>query len=231
MDRSFFTSFFIMNTTTGTITPAQLLDALNWRYATKKFDASKTIPAETWAALEKALVLAPSALGLQPWQFFVVNDPAVRARLSGASHGQTQPLEASHLVVFVLLKNIGDEHLDKCIGRMAQVRGLPPETLAPFRQMAAGNMARLARDGLLDASQSQQLYIALGQFMTSAALLGVDTCALGGIDPDKYAEILGLDAKKHMVMVACAAGYRAVDDKYASMPKVRFEDSEVIKRV
>lgn len=220
-----------MNTSEHTITTAQLLGALNWRYATKKFDASKKIPAEMWAALEKALVLSPSAFGLQPWKFFVVNDPAVRARLAEASYGQTQPVEASHFVVFVLRKNIGDEFLDKYLARAAQVRGVPAETLKPFRQAIAGSIEQQSKAGVLDVSQSQQSFIALGQFMTSAALLGVDTCALGGIDREKYAEILGLDRECYMPLVACAAGYRTADDKYASIPKVRFEDAEVVVHV
>jgi nitroreductase len=220
-----------MNTAANPITPARLLGALNWRYATKKFDASKKIPAETWAALEKSLVLSPSAFGIQAWKFFVVDDPAVRARLSGASHGQTQPVDASRFVVFAVRKNIGDEHLDKYIDRMAQVRGVAKETLKPFREAAGASVGQLTEAGLLNISLAQQLFIALGQFMTSAALLGVDTCALGGIDRDKYVEILGLDPEKYMVVVACAAGYRAGDDKYASVPKVRFEDSEVLAHV
>jgi nitroreductase len=207
------------------------LDALNWRYATKKFDASKKIPAETWDALEKALVLSPSAFGIQPWMFFVVDDPAVRARLSGASHGQTQPVDASHFVVFAVRKDIGDEYLDKYVDRMAQVRGVAKETLEPFRRAAGESVGQLTKAGLLHIGMAQQLFIALGQFMTSAALLGVDTCALGGIDRDKYVEILGLDPEKYMVVVTCAAGYRAADDKYASIPKVRFEASEVLVHV
>ncbi len=220
-----------MATSANPITAAQLLGALNWRYATKKFDTSKKIPAETWAALEKALVLSPSSFGIQPWRFFVVNDPAARARLSAASYGQTQPVDASHFVVFAARKNIGDEHLDKYVERMAQVRGVAKETLKPFRQAMGSNVEQLAKAGVLNISQAQQLFIALGQFMTSAALLGVDTCALGGIDRDKYVEILGLDPDKYMVVVACAAGYRADDDKYASIPKVRFEDGDVVTHV
>ncbi|AWI08214.1 NAD(P)H-dependent oxidoreductase [Ereboglobus luteus] len=220
-----------MDTSANTITTAQLLGALNWRYATKKFDASKKIPAETWAALEKALVLSPSAFGLQPWKFFVVNDPAVRARLAEASYGQSQPVDASHYVVFVSRKNIGGEFLTKYLERTAQVRGVPAETLKPFYQMISGNIEQQAKAGVLDISQAQQAFIALGQFMTSAALLGVDTCALGGIDREKYAEILGIDRESYMSLVACAAGYRAADDKYSSIPKVRFEDSEVITHV
>src|SRR5476651_2711273 len=90
------------------ITESQLVTALNWRYATKKFDPAKKIPAATWAALESALVLAPSSFGLQPWKFVVVDDPAVRAKLVPASWGQTQPADAARLVVFTVHKELGE---------------------------------------------------------------------------------------------------------------------------
>ncbi|MEM9486538.1 MAG: nitroreductase family protein, partial [Cyanobacteria bacterium P01_F01_bin.116] len=74
-----------------------VLEALSWRYATKMFDASKKIPADTWSALEQSLVLAPSSFGLEPWKFFVIDDAAVRAKLLEASWKQSQVVDASHL--------------------------------------------------------------------------------------------------------------------------------------
>src|SRR4051812_19534329 len=78
----------------------QLIDQLNWRYATKQFDPARKISAPDWAALEEALVLTPSSFGLQPWKFLVIDDPAVRAQLLLASYGQPQVVDASHFVVF-----------------------------------------------------------------------------------------------------------------------------------
>jgi len=63
------------------VSPDQLLQQLQWRYATKKFDSTKKIPEDVWNALEQTLVLAPSSFGLQPWKFFVVNDPETRQKL------------------------------------------------------------------------------------------------------------------------------------------------------
>ena len=89
------------------ISTDSITDALHWRYATKKFDPARKIPAATWAALEQALVLAPSTYGLQPWKFVVVETPAVKEKLSAASHGQRQPADCSHLVVFSVRKDLG----------------------------------------------------------------------------------------------------------------------------
>jgi nitroreductase len=206
----------------------QLLEALQWRYATKKFDPSKKIPAATWAALEAALVLAPSSFGVQPWKFIVVDNPELRAKLVPVSWGQTQVVDASQLVVFALKQNVGEDHIDDYMASTAKIRGVTVESLDPFKKIIMGSFDGARAKGFLDIWQSRQVYIALGQFMASAALLGVDTCPMEGIEPAKYDEILGLTGTGYTTLCACPAGYRSADDKYATTPKVRFPLSEVV---
>jgi nitroreductase len=153
-----------------TTSPEQLLGALNWRYATKKFKASTPI------------------------------------RLDQA-------------------------HVDHFLARQIEVRGGSLEALAGYRGMMLGSLQKATDAGYLDVWQTHQLYIALGQFMTAAALLGVDTCPMEGIVPVEYDRILGLTGSGYKTVVACAAGYRADDDKYASQQKVRFPASEVVKHI
>lgn len=207
----------------------QLLAVLNQRYATKKFDASKKIPADVWATLEQSLVLAPSSFGLQPWKFLVVETPELRAKLVGASWGQTQIAEASHLVVFVVRKGLDAAWVDRNLARAAELRGVPVASLDGYKNVINQSLDGARASGRLDNWQSHQLYIALGQFMTAASLLGVDTCPMEGLDPAKYDEILGLTGTGWATVCACPAGYRAADDKYATLPKVRFPLSEVIE--
>jgi nitroreductase len=213
------------------ISTETLLHALHWRYATKKFDPAKKIPAAEWHALEQALVLSPSSVGLQPWKFIVVTDPAMKARLRPATWDQAQVTDCSHYVVLAVRKNVGHEHVDRHIGRMSEVRGVPPESLGKFRQMVTGNLDKARAEDRLDIWQSHQVYIALGQLIASAALLGVDTCPMEGFEPDKVDEILGLKDAGFGSVVCCAAGYRAADDKYAAMKKVRFKPNDVITRI
>ncbi|HXA81287.1 MAG TPA: NAD(P)H-dependent oxidoreductase [Opitutaceae bacterium] len=208
-----------------------LLEALHWRYATKKFDPAKKIPADTWATLEQALVLAPSSFGLQPWKFIVVQDPATRQKLSAASWGQTQPVECSHYVAFTVRKNLGADHVDHFLDRIVEVRGGTKDALKGYRDIMLGSLEKARAGGYLDMWQSHQVYIALGQFMASAAVLGVDACPMEGIEPPKYDEILGLAAQGYTTLCACAAGYRSADDKYAVAKKVRFKPAEVIQHV
>ena len=84
------------------MTTSDLLDALNWRYATKAFDPARKIPADTIAAIEQSLVLTPSSYGLQPWKFLVITDKAIREQLVPHSWGQRQVADCSHFVVFAI---------------------------------------------------------------------------------------------------------------------------------
>ena len=214
-----------------TLAPHSLTEALSWRYATKKFDPSRTIPEETWSALEKSLVLTPSSLGLQPWKFIIVRDPATRAKLAAAAWNQTQPVDCSHFDVFAGLKGLGEGHVDRFLKRIAEVRGVTIESLKGYRDMIMSSVSRGAAEGTLDEWQARQSYIALGQFMAAAEVLGVDTCPMEGLDPKQFDEILGLEGTPYYTLVACAAGYRAPGDKYATMAKVRFADAEVVRYV
>lgn len=209
--------------------PEALIETLNWRYATKQFDPSKKIPAPVWTALEDALVLTPSSYGLQPWQFFVVMDPELKAALRPHSWNQPQVTDCSHLVVFATRNDIDEAYVDKFVARMADVRGISTESLGFYKDMMAADILNGPRSQWVDKWAARQVYIALGNFMTSAALLGVDTCPMEGMDPAKYDEILGLPEKGFHAVVACPAGYRAAEDKYASLPKVRFAKEELVQ--
>lgn len=213
------------------ISPQQLTEALNWRYATKKFDPARKIPDDVWQALEQALVLSPSSIGLQPWKFYVVTNQAVKNQLQAVSYRQAQIGECSHLVVIAVRRGLDAGHVDRHIARMAEVTGTTVEALTKFRAMTMKNLDKARAAGTLDAWQEHQIYIALGQFIASAALLGVDTCPMEGIEPDKYDEILGLTGSSYATAVACAAGHRLADDKYATAKKVRFKTEEVVVRV
>ena len=210
------------------IAPSTLIDALKWRYATKRFDPTKKISDEVWTALEQALVLAPSSMGIQPWKFSVVQEPALREKLGAASYGQKQIVECSHLVVFALRKDLDELHIDRHIDRAHEVRGGAKEALLGYRAMIARNTEEARKTGRLNTWMEHQIYIALGQFIASAALLGVDTCPMEGIEPDKYDSILGLPAQGYATICACAAGFRSESDKYAAIPKVRFKTTDVV---
>jgi nitroreductase len=203
------------------ISPEVLLRQLQWRYATKKFDPTKIIPASEWQALEEALVLTPSSFGLQPWKFIIVTNHELREKLVAHSWGQTQVVDASHLVVLAIKRDLGLPEIERYVSRVAEVRGVEVETLAGLHRMLTKSLVP-PKGFDINEWATRQVYIALGNFMTAAALMGIDTCPMEGINPAKYDEILGLPELGYATVVACPAGYRAEDDKYATHPKIRF---------
>lgn len=213
------------------ITTANLLDCLQWRYATKKFDPAKIVPAETWQALVDSLVLTPSSYGLQPWKFIVVTNPELKTQLRPLSWNQAQVTDCSHYVVFAIKKNLTAEHVDRFVARTAEVRGTTVESIEGYRNMMVADVVNGARSFNVNEWATRQTYIALGNFMTCAALLGVDTCPMEGIEPVNYDKALNLSAQGCATVVACAAGYRADDDKYADLAKVRFAIDDVVVTV
>ena len=214
-----------------TITSQQLLDSLNWRYATKQFDPKRKINAQDWATLEAALLLSPSSGGLQPWKFIVVTDPDMRAKLLPASFGQPQITAASHLVVFASKNNLVEADVDALINRTVTTRGVPAESLATYRNMLVGGLVNSTDEPGRNAWARNQTFIPLGVLLTSAALLGIDACPMGGFDGAQYDEILGLKKDGYASAVIVTLGYRAASDKYAQATKVRFPKEKVFVRV
>jgi nitroreductase len=215
----------------NTINRSQLIDQLNWRYATKQFDSTRKISAQDWAALEEALVLTPSSFGLQPWTFFVIDDPEVRARLLLASYGQPQVVDASHLVVFATKTNYNEADVDAHVRHAAKARGVKVEELDGLRTMTMRSVVQGMDETARRNWATNQTFIALGNLVTSAALLGIDAAPMGGFEHHRYDDILGLKARGLTASVIAAVGYRKESDKYATAPKVRFPREEVIQHV
>ena len=212
------------------VSAATVVSQLEWRYATQKFDA-RPIDAAAWDALERALVLTPSSFGIQPWEFVVVEDAAVRQQLLAASWNQEQIVGSPKLVVLAARTGLDAADAERYVRRAMDVRKLAPGTLDGFQRTLIKFVSQPKEKYDVDAWAVRQVYIALGQFMTAAAMLGVDTCPMEGISNAKYDEILGLPAKRLRTAVVCCAGYRASDDPDAALAKVRYDRGEVIARV
>jgi nitroreductase len=215
----------------STINSQQLLEQLNWRYATKQFDPNRKINAAAWATIEEALTLSPSSGGLQPWKFVVVTDPAVRAKLLPVSYGQKQITDASHLVVFASKINFQEADVDAHVQCVSAVQGAPLDALKPLRDMLVGGIVKAMDEPARNAWARNQTYIALGNLLTSAALLGIDACPMEGFDHAQYDEILGLKAQGYASSAIATLGYRSTTDKYASALKVRFPKERLIARI
>ncbi|MGV2827366.1 NAD(P)H-dependent oxidoreductase [Myxosarcina sp. GI1(2024)] len=210
------------------LTPEIVIEQLYWRYATKKFDPNKKIPKPVWKTLEQSLVLSPSSFGLQPWKFFVVRNPEIRNELLEHSWGQKQVVDASHLVVLAIETDVDKSDVDRFIARMSEVQQVPSENLQRYGDMVKSFLADPPYPLDKNKWATRQVYIALGFFMLTAAMLEIDTCPMEGFVPAKYDEVLGLSKLGYSAVVLCCAGYRASDDKNAARPKVRYPTEEVV---
>jgi nitroreductase len=208
------------------MTTSELISALEWRYATKLFDAAKRIDAATWTALEQSLLLTPSSYGLQPWKFLVVQDQELREKLVPHAWNQRQVADCSHLVVMTVKKALSLDDIDAFIQRIVEVRGGTADALTGYRKMMAGSHSQ---GFMTEDWAKKQAYIALGQFMAACALLKIDSCPMEGFVASKFDEVLGLEGTGYTCAVLCPAGYRSADDRYAELPKVRYAQDQMIE--
>jgi len=204
-----------------------LLKQLSWRYATEKFDPGEKISREDWNTLEQALIATASSFGLQPWHFVIVTSQETKQQLLPVSWQQRQVVECSHLVVFAVKKVLDEAYVQKFLERICEVRGVSLEQLNGLKHALLKTISR-QDSAALEAWSARQVYIAMGNLLTSAALLGIDACPMEGIVPQKYDQILGLDKKGYGTLMIAALGYRAADDPASLEPKVRFKAEDVV---
>jgi nitroreductase len=214
------------------LAPAALMAAQARRYSAKKFDPTRDIAPAVWAALERALLYSPSSSGLQPWRFVVLSDRARREALVPLAFNQRQVADCSHLVIFQAKEKLDHDHLDRWVRRLGEVRGMPADRQESQKQRLAKQLLDAPKPGfdLLEFAK-RQVYIALGNFLASAALLGVDTCPMEGFQPEGFERELGLEGHGYRSVVLAAAGYGAQDDANAHAPKTRFPLEHVIIRL
>lgn len=204
----------------------QLLVGLKQRYAAKRFDITKKVPAATWNTLKQSLLLSPSSFGLQPWKFIAVSSESLKRELQPHCYNQPQVIECSHFVVFTHRTDMTSKDVDRLMQSIASSRKIPVSALEDYRQMIMGTLAAPGKD--IGRWNSRQPYIALGQLMLSASLLGVDTCPMEGIESQGVDKILGLEGSGYTSIVACAVGYHSSDDSSFALSKVRFPIDDVV---
>lgn len=205
-----------------------LIESLNWRYATKEFDSTKKVSDKDLETLIESLRLSASSFGLQPWKFFIISNKEVKEQLLPHSWNQKQVVDCSHHIVFCAPSSFGDTDIDRFLTSTAEQRNAPLETLDGYGKMMKGFLANKSEEQKYEWMKNQ-IYIALGSFLVSCAHMGIDSCPMEGIIQSKYDETLGLKEKGWRSVVACPIGYRSSDDKYANLAKVRYSAKDIIE--
>lgn len=203
-----------------TIAPTAIVDALQWRYATKRFDVSRQVDAEDIETLKQAVNLSASSFGLQPYRLLVIEDAALKAQLREAAFNQPQLTEASHVFVLASKTKMRPEYIDDFIRRTAETRGIDLENLEGYGTYIKGAVA--GKDaGAVAEWNSRQAYIGLGTLLATAAELRVDACPMEGFEASKFDDILGLTERGLTATVIAPVGYRSTEDQTNGAAKVR----------
>ncbi|MBF7981366.1 MULTISPECIES: NAD(P)H-dependent oxidoreductase [Rahnella] len=198
-----------------------LNDRLAWRYATKKFDPTKTVPADKLERIIEAVRLAPTSSGLQPFELFVVTNPEVREKIRAVAWNQAQVTDSSHLLVFAAWDDITEERVNMMFDLTNDVRGFVNEGWENYRKMLLGIVAERGTEANYQAA-ARQAYIGLGAALIAAAFEEVDATPMEGFDPAAVDKILGLKEKNLRSVIILPIGYRAHEgDWLVNLKKVR----------
>lgn len=198
----------------------RLIEDLNWRYATKKFDPTRKVSASDLEKIKKAVQLSASSYGLQLYKVLIIEDIGIREKLKPASWNQDQITDASHLFVFCNYTSVSDSHIQDYMELHALQREVSLDSIQGYGDFIK---EKLAEKSLTEQQEwmARQAYLALSNLLSACAELKIDTCPMEGFEPEKYNEILGLSGQGLNATVIAPIGYRAIDDKTQSLRKIR----------
>ena len=206
------------------------IDDLNWRYATKKFDANKEVSPQDLQTLLEAIQLTASSYGLQPYEILVIKDAALREKLKAHSWDQTQITDSSEVIVFANKTHITNNYIESYLKDIATTRNLKLEDLNGLKGMLESTIMKLNPEDQ-EAWAAKQAYIALGNLLSAAANLRIDTCPMEGFDVAKYDELLNLKEKGLTTAVIATIGYRSEEDTTQFAAKVRKSKEDLINKL
>ncbi|WP_434036707.1 NAD(P)H-dependent oxidoreductase [Formosa sp. 4Alg 33] len=197
-----------------------IIKQLQWRYATKKFDNNRIIEDSKLQVLLDAFNLTATSYGLQPIKLVVIKNKALQRELVEASMNQEQIAQASHVLVFCIETTINNVFVENYFKRVQSIRNTPEAVLKPFKNFLISDFEN--KEQLqIENWATKQAYLALGNMLTVCAVQHIDSCPMEGFTPTKYDDILELTQKGLKSVLVLPIGYRAEDDIFSDMKKVR----------
>lgn len=203
------------------------IEALQWRYATKKFDESKILPEGKIEILKTAFNLTATSYGLQPIKLAIVHNKEIQSKLVGFSMNQKQVATASHVFIICIERKVDKKFIENYFTNVHKTRSTSNEILDPFKNFLIGDFGKKSVEEITNWAVNQA-YLALGTLLTVCATEGIDACPMEGFIPEKYDELLGLDKMNLKSVLVLPVGYRATDDLFQEFKKVRRPLSDVI---
>lgn len=197
-----------------------IIESLNWRYATKKFDSNRKLSKNQVNILKNAFNLTASSYGLQPIKLIVISNQEIKNNLLESSFNQKQVIQCSHLFVICIETDIDESYIELYFKRVVDIRKTSAKVLESFKNSIINEFNDMSNTSIINWSKNQA-YLALGNLMTVCAVEGIDSCPMEGFMPEKYNEILDLKSKNLKSVLVMPVGYRSVDDQFSSFKKVR----------
>ena len=197
-----------------------IIESLQWRYATKKFEPSKAVSEDDLNVILQAGNLAATSYGLQPFQFIVVADAQTRQQLVAHSYNQPQVADASHVIVIAIRTDVDTAYIKQSAAMTEEMRGLEKGQLDGYAKQMIGAITSMDDDAKTAWAQ-KQAYIALANMMVACAELKIDSCPMEGFVAAQYDQLLDLESKNLHATVVLPVGYRADDDPQQELAKVR----------
>jgi len=204
-----------------------IVNSLEWRYATKKFDSSKKLSNQQIETLKKAFNLTATSFGLQPIKMIVINNKELQEKFVPLSYFQRQVADASHLLVLCIENDTTSADINSYFDLEKKVRGVDETVISDFRKQLV-EMYKNKTVEERNLSAIYQTYIALGNLMTVCALEKIDACPLEGFVPSKVDVLLNLKELNLSSVLLLPIGYRAKNDIMSTMKKVRKPLSETV---
>jgi nitroreductase / dihydropteridine reductase len=205
-----------------------LIDKLNWRYATKVFDPDKKVSAHDLAFLKEAIRLSVSSYGLQLYKVLIIENDDIRKELRKSSWNQSQITEASHLFVFCNYTRNYDQHVDSYIRRIIELQEKTNDGLKQYGEFIKKTIAGMPTEERKSWSE-KQTYLALNNLLMACAELKIDACPMEGFDKQDYNQLLGLDELGLNAAVIAPVGYRSDKDETQERQKVRKSMEELFQ--
>jgi len=206
----------------------KIIEDLNWRYATKRFNPNEKLTDEQLNTVKESIRLSASSYGLQAYKVLQIDDPEIRHDLMVASFGQQPVADAGHFFVFCAYTKVDEADVHKYMELIATTRGTAKDDLNPFANGIIGSIKNKTQEQII-AWTSKQTYIALGQLLHTCASMRVDALPMEGFDPMRYDEILNLKASNLTATLACAVGFRHEDDIAQFRKKVRKSQEDIFE--
>ena len=207
-----------------------IIESLEWRYATKKFDATKVVPQEKINILIKSFNLTATSYGLQPLKLMVIQDKKQQLLLQGASYDQKQVADASHIFLICIESRINSDYITSYFKKVKEIRKTPNSILDPFKDQLIASFKTKSEEEIRGWAINQA-YLAMGNLLATCAIEKIDSCPMEGFIPDQYNKLLGLNELNLHAVLVLPVGYRADDDLFATLKKVRRSvESTVIYR-